>query len=257
MVSLGFLPEGSLESYASDVSADGAIVVGGSSTAEDEKFEAFRWTQGDGMVGLGYLSDGDFDSYANDVSADGSTVVGMSGSSDAYQAFRWTQSDGMVGLGYLQEGDLKSCAHGVSADGSTVVGYSISSSGYTEAFRWTQSDKMVGLGFLPDANESVALGVSADGSTVVGYSGSGYNTEAFIWNETNGMRNLKDLLTDIGHLDLNSWTLSGATGISSDGKTVVGIGMGPNGNQGWVANLEPPPVVKRNGMPWILLLLDK
>jgi uncharacterized membrane protein len=120
---------------------------------------------------------------------------------------------------------------------------------------------MVGLGCLPGHSQSVALGVSGDGSVVVGYS-VGYNasdpySEVFIWDEKNGMRNLKDLL-GVGGLDLNGWVLERATGISADGYTIVGSGTSPNGiPQGWIANLEPPPVVKRNGMPWILLLLDK
>jgi len=250
MVGLGYLPDGGPGSSASGVSADGSIVVGDCMLGFEGN-EAFRWTQSDGMVGLGYLSDGDYMSYAFDVSADGSTVVGSSGGIDVFQAFRWTQSDGMVGLGYLHDGDYRSVANGVSADGSVVVGYSTSSSSrYAEAFRWTESDKMVGLGFLADSNESVALDVSGDGSTVVGYSGSGYNTEAFIWDKINGIRNLKDLLTDIGHLDLNGWNLDRATAISSDGNTIVGSGTSPNGiPQGWIAKLE-----KKEDFPWEIFI---
>ncbi|MCG6907078.1 MAG: hypothetical protein LJE63_10690 [Desulfobacteraceae bacterium] len=252
MVGLGFLPEGSLESYAYDVSADGAIVVGGSSTAEDEKFEAFRWTQSDGMVGLGYLP-GHSESCAFGVSADGAIVVGRSeageGVENRSEAFRWTPNEGMVGLGFLSRGDLRSGATDVSADGAIVVGYSVSSSGYAEAFRWTQSAGMVGLGHLPGCSVSVASAVSADGSTVVGNSGSGDKTEAFIWDEKNGMRNLRELLIDACGLDLNAWTLERATGISSDGKTIVGTGS-PNGYvQGWIANLE-----KKEDFPWEIFI---
>jgi len=252
MVGLGFLPEGSLESYADDVSADGSIVVGGSSTAEDERFEAFRWTQSDGMVGLGYLP-GHSESCAFGVSANGSIVVGRSetgeGVENKSEAFRWTQNEGMVGLGFLSDGDLRSGATDVSNDGSIVVGYSVSSSGYAEAFRWTRSGGMVGLGYLAGYSVSVASAVSADGCTVVGNSGSGDKTEAFIWDKKNGMRNLRELLIDVCGLDLSGWTLERATGISSDGKIIVGIGMGPNGNQGWIANLE-----KKEDFPWEIFI---
>ena len=39
--------------------------------------EAFRWTEGSGMVGLGDLAGGSFYSVANAVNADGSVVVGV------------------------------------------------------------------------------------------------------------------------------------------------------------------------------------
>jgi uncharacterized membrane protein len=108
---------------------------------------------------------------------------------------------------------------------------------------------MVGLGHLAGYSVSVASAVSADGSTVVGNSGSGDKTEAFIWDEKNGMRNLRELLIDACGLDLNAWTLERATGISSDGKTIVGTGS-PNGYvQGWIANLE-----KKEDFPWEIFI---
>ena len=92
---LGWLPN-TLTSYASDVSADGSVVVGSSGNANGYD-EAFRCTQGTGMVGLGVLDSNNQyrSSSANGVSADGSVVVGSSEG----KAFRWTQSGGMVGLG--------------------------------------------------------------------------------------------------------------------------------------------------------------
>ncbi len=50
---LGHLPGGDFQSRARDVSADASVVVGYSVNALGE--EAFRWTDGMGMVGLGYL----------------------------------------------------------------------------------------------------------------------------------------------------------------------------------------------------------
>jgi probable HAF family extracellular repeat protein len=55
---LGDLSGGSFYSYANGVSADGSVVVGRGSSANGN--EAFRWTQGTGMVGLGDLSGGIF-----------------------------------------------------------------------------------------------------------------------------------------------------------------------------------------------------
>jgi len=58
MVGLGDLPGGSFSSYADGVSANGSVVVGYGNSANGN--EAFRWTQGTGMVGLGDLSGGIF-----------------------------------------------------------------------------------------------------------------------------------------------------------------------------------------------------
>ena len=75
---LGDLPGGSFFSTAQDVSADGLVVVGFSSSdfsaATAAQAEAFRWTADEGMVGLGDLPGGGNGSEAADVSADGSVI---------------------------------------------------------------------------------------------------------------------------------------------------------------------------------------
>jgi hypothetical protein len=53
------------------------------------------------------------------------------------------------------------------------------------------------------------------------------------------MRSLKGILTNIYGLDLTGWTLTGASGISDDGKTIVGRGINPDGNEeAWIAGLH-------------------
>ncbi|MFN7247936.1 MAG: PEP-CTERM sorting domain-containing protein [Microcystis sp.] len=236
MVGLGDLPGGGRNSGARGVSADGSVVVGFSNSASGG--EAFRWTQQTGMVGLGDLSGGDFfSSHARGVSADGSVVVGSSNSATGFQAFRWTQGTGMVGLGFRGASGVS----GVSGDGSVVVGYSESPNG-VQVLRWTEQTGMVGLGELPGTTVS-SLAVSADGSVVVASTSQWmFFQEAFIWNSTQGMRSLQQVLTNDYGLDLTGWFLKEANAISADGLTVVGYGTNPNGlNEAWIARLDTQP----------------
>jgi probable HAF family extracellular repeat protein len=151
----------------------------------------------------------------------------------------------MVGLGDLAGGSFDSRARSVSADGEVIVGDGQSSSGM-EAFRWTASGGMVGLGDLPGGSfGSMAFDVSSDGSIVVGYSASSWAAndtwKAFIWDETNGMRNLRDVLVNDYGLDLTGWNLWMATGISADGLTIVGEGINPSGYPEGYIGVTPAP----------------
>ncbi len=63
-------------------------------------------------------------------------------------------------------------------------------------------------------------------------------TRAFIWDESHGMRDLKDVLTTEYNIDLAGWTLYSATGISYDGSIIVGNGLSPAGlNTAWLIDL--------------------
>jgi uncharacterized membrane protein len=105
---------------------------------------------------------------------------------------------------------------------------------------------MVSLGGLGGGSPyftGTANGVSADGSVVVdqGMSPSGY--EAFIWDATNGIRELDQALIDLGldPANLAGWTLSDAKAISDDGLTIVGKGTNPSGyRKAWIAIIPEP-----------------
>jgi len=238
LIRIGDLPGGDFYSIASDVSYDGTVIVGQGKSSNG--FEAFRWTASTGMQGLGDLPGGGFDSRGFAVSPDGSIVVGTSKSSMWNEAFIWTESTGMIGLGTLP-GSLGSSAYGVTEDGSIVVGRCYSGRG--EAFMWTASTGMVGLGFLPGWSNSWARDVSADGSVVVGCCMTDIGWEAFIWDESNGMRNLKEVLENDFGLDLTGWTLNYANGISADGTVIVGRGDNPEGKrEAWVVTFYEPAI---------------
>ncbi len=236
---------------ASDVSADGSFVVGTLREGNVNIAEAFRWTDGGGMVGLGTLSGGPTSySVASGVSADGLAVVGWSGSNpNVGESYLWTEGGGMQGLGVLP-GDTDSGAHGISADGSTVVGVS-GNCCEAQAYRWTAGTGMLGLGYLPGRDVSAATGVSGDGSVVVGYSEHFNGTsdgEAFIWDETHGMRRLQDVLTAAG-LDLTGWRLQYTGDVSDDGNVIVGWGDNPAGRrEGWIARLNVVPDFNSDGL---------
>jgi probable HAF family extracellular repeat protein len=95
MVGLGYLPGGGFSSYASGVSADGSVVVGGSDSASG--YQAFRWTAGDGMralwdvllsQGIDPAADGwTHLNTAENISADGNTIVGYGIRNDHTEAF--------------------------------------------------------------------------------------------------------------------------------------------------------------------------
>jgi len=225
-------------SEANDVSADGSVVVGWKEGLGS--FEAFRWTETTGMVGLGTV-DGAVQSFAEAVSADGEIVVGRTNT----ESFLWTEATGMEGLGDLG-GPLPfpvSEAYGISADGSVIVGGARNGAGEDEAFLWTEAGGMEGLGILPGQDFNASSDASADGSVIVGLPSIFIGGEAFIWDESNGLRPLKAVLENDFGLDLSGWDLIAATGISDEGSTIVGYGTNPDGfTEGWVANTTVIPI---------------
>lgn len=245
MVGLGFL-RGGYHSNGIAVSGDGKVVVGNSDreTNEDLHAQPFRWTAAGGMVGLGILP-GMWSSSAIGVSSNGSIVVGNARKPGpdwddvSSKAFRWTADGGMVSLGHLRGGGNYGEANAISGDGAIIVGQSDSTSGL-QPFRWTAAGGMVGLGHLPGSTNGVAYAVSGDGSVIVGESKSASGETAFIWDNVNGIRNLQSVLSSNYHLNLTGWKLTSATGISADGKTIVGSSRHSNRDEAWMAHLDKP-----------------
>lgn len=240
---LGDLPGGSRNNLSMAVSDDGATVIGYGNYASSVA-QGFVWTQAAGIRGIGDLPGGSFFSQASGVSGDGRVVVGGSSNSVDWGAFRWTESEGIQPLGYLSGGTY-SHAYDASFDGSVIVGGSFGAGG-GEAFRWTTAG-MIGLGDLPGGTHgSTAFAVSNDGSVIVGRSstGEGFDgNEAFVWDATNGMRNLRLVLEQAG-LDLTGWVLTSAESVSADGTVIAGHGTNPAGLlEGWVAVIPAPGVL--------------
>lgn len=228
---LGFLPVGT-ESDATDVSANGAVVVGIGvpHNPEENPFLAFRWTETQGMEALGVLrSDGTGFSDAYAVSDDGTVVVGDASSDNGIiEAFRWSQSEGMQGLGDLPGGTFNSNAFGVSADGSVVVGSSEAENGRDLAFIWTEADGMQPL-FSGGTDNATAVDVTADGSVVVGTTFPADNSRSEAFRFTPGNRE------DLGDLPGGDFR-SVARAISADGTIVVGTGHTDDGFEAFVVS---------------------
>ncbi len=198
------------------MSSDGTIVAG-MATEEDEKGQAFVWSEANGLEPLGALPGGDY-SFASAVSGDGGVVAGFSQSSRGYEAFRWTRETGFNALGDLPGGEFDSHATGVSYDGTVIVGAGNADTG-TEAFRWTLQDGMQPLGVAEWAGVSGARDVSGDGQTILvgdtwGALGAGNRYQSYLLS-AGEPRTLIDLP------DANMIANYGRS-ISRDGQVVVG-----------------------------------
>jgi len=146
----------------------------------------------------------------------------------------WSQS--LTWLGTL--GGNISSAHDVSADGSVVVGVAQDSNGFYRPFRWTPGGGMQDLGTLGGRHGEAAR-VSPNGATIVG-AASTVNSSAsanitsvgflslsanhrmhpFRWTQGSGMQDLGTFGGCCG------W----ATGVSADGRVVVGWAYNASGN---------------------------
>ncbi|MEM7263181.1 MAG: hypothetical protein AAF488_14415, partial [Planctomycetota bacterium] len=187
-------PDFTFTSTASDVAADGSVVVG-QGVNVDGNFEAFVWTIDGGMVGLGDHVPGRPDrrgSGATAVSRDGSVIVGQC------SALACVWKDGEVqSLGLLQEGTGSSIAHGVSPDGSVVVGQAARGI-VQEGFVWSEEGGLRGIGVFEDADlpSSLAVAATLRGDTVVGSAAWRQLSTAIIWTEERGLLRLEDVLRD-------------------------------------------------------------
>jgi probable HAF family extracellular repeat protein len=224
-VRLGFPPDGILypeegrfSSRATDVSADGSVVVGYSQQDANEFRSAFRWTAAGDDDRLPLLD------IANAVSSDGATVVGQSKNFDN-DFFGWwpreaalREGGSFVRLGFLQP---------VPTDPDPFED--------PRDERWSSA--------LGISDEGVVVGLSCE--SVTGSSGplslSGSGCAAFLWDSASGIRDLQEVLEEQTGLDLTGWTLTSAIDITPDGRTIVGTAIDPSGaTEAWIAFLPEP-----------------
>jgi uncharacterized membrane protein len=248
-------------SAATVVSDDGTVILG-----YGRLNGPFSRQVGWMKVGNGPVTEFDFPDIIaiNAISRDNSIVVGGSGA-----AYRWASSapNDFVQLDDLDPNYADSSAGDISADGNVIVGTSVvyvptPSHAEVHLVTWTgQNNTINDLGVLDPTNGGGAYAdaTNQDGSIIVGSAMDRTSVQpvqyAFIWDATHGIRNLQNLLTaappDGYGLDLTGWELFDATGISDDGKVIVGNGNYTDPNdptqtsheEGWIVTLYDTPTL--------------
>jgi uncharacterized membrane protein len=229
---VGDLAGGGVSSIAEAVSADASTVVGESESTAGT--QAFRWTAAGGLIGLGDISGGQFFSSAAGVSSNGTVIAGTGiDSSDTSRAFRWTQAGGIVVLNTFSCSlcDPHTFAEGISPNGLVVVGAGlrkgIIGDAYLEGARWTGGGTSISAtGHLSGGGDTSGnAAASNDGTTIAGDSDSSSGVRGTFWRSAGGL------------VGLPNWpgavVASGATAISSDQTTIVGVAntSAAHGNQ--------------------------
>jgi probable HAF family extracellular repeat protein len=204
---------GGKEVFVQDVNEAGVVV--GSERAADGRFHAFRYTDEGGLRDLGATGT----AYASSVASDGSIGGHLTGTGDASALFgyRYTPSTGLTRVC-----DTPCSIWDLDARGQ-VVGLAIDP---VDAQRWQAFIQSPGsplrrLGTLGGARSS-ASGLS-DAGFVVGnaqLAGSAKNDvgHAFVWDATNGMRDLNVLAGPSGA----GWVMQAANDVSAS--AIVGYG---------------------------------
>jgi uncharacterized membrane protein len=251
----GLSPEGDDRGSALGVSADGELIVG--ETVARQRVnnllhnEAFIYSEETGLQALQSLAESSFHSSAASISPSGEFVAGVSD----FTAFRWTEENGLESLGESPDGGASSASSvsdtGIVAGNLRRVGIGRRAG---EAMLWTDSDGFAGLGDLAGgANPgnfrnlfSIASGISRVARVVVGQGSVqqtltplGRSGRPFIWTAAKGIQRLEYVLRDAGVA--LGWNLLTVAGVSENGRTLVGDGINPDGDQtGWMAVLPLP-----------------
>ena len=202
---------------------------------------AFRWEESTGMVDLGSTV-ANRSSRANGVSGDGRVVVGWQEHATGFrQGARWVDGRQTV---FTYESNTVGEAAGANTDGSIIVGYYCQPGVplNQQAWVWTAQTGVQCLDvprFRPSPVEGVFLGqaitTSDDGRVIGGAHNFGLESESVIWIDR-VPHYLKDYLRENGAPNaFDGWVNSGfVTGMSRDGRVLVGFGAGPRDFTGFV-----------------------
>ncbi len=240
-------PCDNLISAANDTNADGTVIVGlawnGCRIAR-----AFRWEEATGMVDLGTTVEGR-SSRADGVSGDGKVVVGFQEHSTGFrQGARWVDGRQTIFTGPGPSAFVGE-ANAANTDGSIIVGQVCQPGVITDqsAWVWNARDGVqclaaprLRLGSREGDFSGIALATSEDGRVIGGAQSFGLESESVLWIDRTPYY-LKDYLRDHGvPLAFEGWVNTGfITGVSRDGRMLVGYGAGPRDFTGFMVVLPP------------------
>lgn len=181
------------------------------------------WVNRGGLVPTGW--DGSVSSTWG-MSTNGNTIVGLGFLTAANaHAVKWDEVGGMIDLGSMVPG-RSSRANAINAAGTVIVGWQDEPTGTRSGAKWQDGVES----FITDNNGNnvgEAGGISADGNTIIGAA----NPNPYVWNAASG-------LTYITHPNASFSFKGGATGISADGKKVIGyyraFGAPPMSGEGFI-----------------------
>jgi uncharacterized membrane protein len=224
---LGNLQTNSIVPFSIATSSIDVVSVGASETGTNGPYHAFRFSFVSGLTSdLGALGGAAGTSFAYGISDDTSTIVGTSYVSadlnGPLHAFRIGANGGMTDLGSLAGAGGSSTAFAADGDGNVVVGWTDVPGGGHHAFRWSQMPGAGGVMTDLGGTASMATAVSFDGSVAVGANtvnvviGNAHTSKqhAALWTSAGGPVDLGVLPGDVESI---------ATGVSADGRVVVGI----------------------------------
>jgi uncharacterized membrane protein len=215
--------------YAAAVSDDGLTIAG--FIEREHREHAAVWI--DGQPQLLNEPWTAFQSRATGLSPDGSIIIGYRETPAGTRAFRWSAASGLTELDVPAEAAM-SWAGAAARDGSAIVGGAMLAAG-PSAIRWTASGMQI-LGAPEGALQCAATAVSSDGSVMVGFSAHPSDERGLLWTPVLGMADLNSYLPTLG-IDLTGWVLTGATGISGDGRVIVGYGIHNGVLEAWRATI--------------------
>ena len=231
------------------LSGDGTTVVGlyWRSTG---RAHASRWRSSTGTVDLGSSGNA---SRANGVNYDGSVIAGFD--EHPVQGFRracaWVNGQ----LSVLGSPDLPGEARAVNTYGNIVLGHQNDPiTNMRQAAMWKRNGGTWSatqlLGYLPGTEPSYGLntcyGASADGNVVVGYcsyGGDPFGTTGFVWTPGTGIVEVNEFLANHGILPDPSFTIQALTGVSPDGRLLLGYGqdvVAPFTTRAFMIRLDSP-----------------
>jgi probable HAF family extracellular repeat protein len=225
-------------------SDDGRVVVGlGWNGCRYAR--AFRWQESTGMVDLGSTTANS--SRANDVSGDGRVVVGWQEAATGFrQGAKWVNLRQELILG--PAGPVGE-AFAANRDGSFIVGQVCDPPNPAVSSAWTWSAS-AGVRCFPMTRPltipnypylTAMMATSDDGRVIGGAFTFGLESQALLWLDGRGYF-LSDYLRDNGYRNaFRDWVNTGfITGVSPDGRTLVGYGAGPRNFQGYLVILPAP-----------------